>query len=239
MTYIICVQKMEQTAESVGKYKYNDEALQNYITFVKLCTCYNTINSTDILMNKRCKIFGAKKIRAFVKEFMDERRLIESRDAVSTEAVSIDAAGTDAVSIDAAGTERANTNAAGTNAVSRDASNTEDTPVQTIFNATDRSRTFMLLAIIERLSSFARIGGGMMICALADYMTLKEWESYLFRIEILQSEELLWTEPFIRICINSPSAVSLDKYIEEEAEKIPARLSFMRYDEHVEIMFID
>lgn len=120
--------------------------------------------------------------------------------------------------------------------------------VATHLPATDHTRTMILLQIIKRLPSYARIGGGMMICALAKYLTAEQWEDELEHIENSQDLQVLWIEQFVRAsiilredCSSTDSRINsqVNAIIESEAEKMPLRLSFMRNDEYVELTFVD
>ena len=183
---------------------YTQDILKEYLSFVHGCTSYNTRTATNILVYHKCSLFSARKICAFVSEFMNDRREKEAKLLVIAP---------------------------------------DDLDCPNILPTTNKTRALLLLGVVERLPSYAHICGGMLICALAEYLTPDEWNEQLDYTEEQQNEKILWIEPFLRACILIKNSGMTDQqlynFIEFEAEKMPVRLSFMRSDEYVEVTFVD
>ena len=107
---------------------------------------------------------------------------------------------------------------------------------------TDCTRAEIIITIVAKLPSYARICGTMIICALAEYLTTEQIDEQIRIIETLQDYSILWIESALNACKILKEEVSDDtknQFIESEAEKVPAQLSCMRRDEYVEITFVD
>jgi hypothetical protein len=211
-------------------YQYTAATCEKYRACVYLCTCYNTRTATDILVQHKCRLFSAGKIRALVDEFMKDRKDIEEKESVAAKDLTTE----DSTTADPT---------AGNSVVAKDPSSQVK---RTYLPATNYTRTTLLLQIIKQLPSYARVGGGMMICALAKYLTAEQLEEELDDIENSQDTRVLWAEQFIRankVLKEANTSDSTDSqintFIETEAEKMPLRLACMRDDEYVELTFID
>lgn len=169
---------------------YTDEEIEEYRGFVHRAACYNTRTATDILTQKKCRLYSSAKIREMLREFMKEREDAEQNKI------------------------------------------TDSNPTYV--------RALILITIASKLpANYSRIGGSMIICALAEFLTIDEIQDQIYMLEKLQDHSILWTESVLNACLTIKQGIeSVDDFIEEEAEKNPATLSFMR-DEPVEITFID
>lgn len=204
-----------EEAEPVG-YDYSPDVFKIYREFVYKCVSYNTRTATNILVHHKCRLFSAGKIRMLVDEFMKARELIEVpiQTTVHTQIPT-------SVQTQMPSTAQQFSN---------------------VIMPCSRNRALILLQIIERLPSYARIGGGMVICALARYLTPVQWNEQLDYVESSQNTAILWTEQFINACIviiECDDDAAINRFIETEAEKIPLRLSCMRRSEYVDLTFVD
>lgn len=203
---------------------FTEEILKEYQSFVYRCACYNTRTATNILVYHKCRLFSARKICALVTEFMNDR---DEKEAQLPEVDPVDY---------------------------NDPANTTDTTDTTnrqsvSLPANNKTRSLILLSLASRLPSYARLCGGMLICALSEYITDEEWREQLDFTEDQQNEKILWVETFINACIvlreefsgaSTPERTNAKYvFIENEAEKMPLQLSCMCRDEYVELTFVD
>lgn len=156
---------------------FTEENIKTYRNFVYRAVCYNPRTATDILINHKCQLYSASKIRELLREFISDRKE----------------------------------------------------------NISDCAKAQLLIAIAATLPSYARMSGGMLICAATHYMTVAEIEDELEYLEDCQKN--LWIEPFLSagIAIRDASPEEINKYIELEAEKMPVRLRSI----YAEVTFID
>jgi hypothetical protein len=205
---------------------FTEEILKEYRSFVHRCACYNTRTATNILVYHKCRLFSARKICALTTEFMNER---DEKEALLPEVNPPD---------DYSGNNSDNSG-------SNNRANKQSVPLL----ANNKIRALILLSFVSQLPSYARVCGGMLICALSEYLTSDEWREQLDFTEDQQNEKLLWTEAFINACIvlreefsgaSTPERTAAKyNFIETEAEKMPLQLSCMSRDEYVELTFVD
>lgn len=192
-------------AVSTCYYDYTEADIKKYRAHVYMCACYTPETATSILVNRKCKLFGAGKIRAFIDEFMKERKEIEEKNlAVQT--------------------------------VQAEAPSTQHTSIN--LPADDHTRAIILLHIIKQLPGYARAGGGMMVCALAKYLTAEQWEEELDYLENSQDTRVIWVEQFIRAGMTIRDSAQVNSFIEAEAEKIPLCVG-AQCGQYIELTFID
>ena len=87
------------------------------------------------------------------------------------------------------------------------------------------------------VTGYQRIGAGMIIHAIKDYLPLDFWKSEL---ETRDSIDTYWTENFIRYnCNDKIINENFDHIIEEESEKIPIRFVANKWKFSLQITFVD
>jgi hypothetical protein len=86
----------------------------------------------------------------------------------------------------------------------------------------------VIIHFVAELPSYARICGGMIICALSDYFDESETvSSHLKQVEQYQDEKI-WVEPFLAACSILKDVENYEEFVMALAESIPPKLSFMR-----------